>query len=44
MTDLSTRPVRPAEAPRLIRMHTNDNVAIVANDAGLRRERGSMAA
>ena len=35
MTDLSTRPVRSAEAPRLIRMHGNDNVAIVANDAGL---------
>ena len=35
MTDLSTRPVRSTETPRLIRMHGSDNVAIVANDAGL---------
>src|SRR5476651_1241824 len=35
MTDLATRPAPAAEAPRLIRMHGNDNVAIVANDFGL---------
>jgi galactarate dehydratase len=35
MNDLSTQSARSAEAPRLIRMHANDNVAIVANDAGL---------
>src|SRR5215469_16119565 len=35
MNDLPTQPVRSAEAPRLIRMHANDNVAIVANDSGL---------
>jgi galactarate dehydratase len=35
MNDPSTQPMRSAAAPRLIRMHTNDNVAIVANDSGL---------
>ena len=36
MTDLATEPKsRPVEAARLIRMHGNDNVAIVANDLGL---------
>jgi galactarate dehydratase len=35
MNDQSTQAVRSAEVPRLIRMHGNDNVAIVANDAGL---------
>ncbi len=35
MNDLSTQPARSVEAPRLIRMHGNDNVAIVANDLGL---------
>jgi galactarate dehydratase len=30
-TDTSTRP----EQPRVIRMHPNDNVAIVVNDFGL---------
>lgn len=36
MTDLATETKsRPVEAARLIRMHGNDNVAIVANDLGL---------
>ena len=33
MNDLS--PQRAAEVPRLIRMHENDDVAILANDFGL---------
>ena len=33
MNDLS--PQRAAEVPRLIRMHENDSVAIIANDFGL---------
>src|SRR5262245_16877156 len=36
MTDLlAPSPAPGSELPRLIRMHANDNVAIVANDFGL---------
>src|SRR5215475_4258885 len=35
MADVSAHPLRSADMPRLIRMHGNDNVAIVVNDFGL---------
>jgi galactarate dehydratase len=35
MNDLSPQRLPAVEVPRLIRMHENDNVAIVANDFGL---------